>query len=214
MRVLLLDDHRIFRTGLRLVLERVPGLSVVGEAGDGATALELARDAAPDLLVADIHLGAENGIAIARQILDSYPAIKVIFLSSDSNFALVRQALDAGGSGYLLKENAAHDLIRAIEAAQQGGVYLCPEVAAALVRDFRRRDDAGPDGSAPPQLSEREREVLRLIAEGLRNKEIADRLRLSVKSVETYRRRLMHKLGYHSTAELVRYAIREGLLPG
>jgi len=211
VRILLIDDHRLFRQGLRSILERERGLEVVGEAGDGPSALKLAGSTSPDVVVADIHLPDGDGIALAVRILAQCPATKVIFLSSDADFNLVRRALDAGGSGYLLKDNASGDLIRAIEAVRQGGVYLCPEVASALVEDFRQRGNQTPE--APPvQLSEREAEVLRLIADGLRNKEIADQLGVSTKSVETYRKRLMTKLGFSSTAELIRHAIRTGIV--
>jgi DNA-binding NarL/FixJ family response regulator len=211
LRILLLDDHQLFRTGLRLILEREAGYSVVGEAGDGTTALVLAQRTSPNVLVADVHLPSEDGITVASRIRALLPATKIIFLSSDGDVALVRRALDAGGSGYLLKDNAAQDLIRALEATSNGGVYLCPELASALLKDYRQRD-TGAAPAAPVILSEREIEVLRYIAEGLRNKEIADRLKISQKSVETYRSRLLKKLGYSSTAELVRHAIREGLV--
>lgn len=211
LRILLLDDHQMFRAGLRMILERIPGWIVVGEAGNGAAALTLARTEKPDVVVADIHLPGDDGVTIAGGITEMNPAVKIIFLSSDSDIALVRGALDAGGKGYLLKDNAAQDLIRAIEGAVHDGVYLCPEIAAALVKDYRKRDDPSAL-DAPVVLSERELEVLRYIAEGLRNKEIADELKISQKSVETYRSRLLKKLGYSSTAELVRHAIREGMI--
>lgn len=210
LRILLFDDHQLFRIGLRMILERAPGMDVVADAGDGVTALELAQRTNPDVVIADIHLPGEDGITIAGQILEICPAAKVIFLSSDADIALVRRALDAGGRGYLLKDNAAQDLLRAIEAAMQGGIYLCPEVANSLVKDYRQTNEV--PSTPPPLLSERESAVLRLLAEGLRNKEIAVRLKVGTKSVETYRSRMMKKLGYHSTAELIRHAVREGLI--
>lgn len=210
-RILLLDDHRLFRAGLRMILERAPGMEVVADVGDGAAAVEAAQRTNPDIVIADIHLAGEDGIEVAGRILAACPATKVVFLSSDADFALVRRALDVGGKGYLLKDNAAQDLLRAIEAALQGGIHLCPEVAAALVRDYRRTSEA--PSAPPPRLSDRENAVLRLLAEGLRNKEIAARLKVGTKSVETYRSRLMKKLGYHSLADLIRHAIRDGLVP-
>jgi DNA-binding NarL/FixJ family response regulator len=211
LRVLLIDDHRLFRSGLQLILEKAAGLAVVGEAGDAATAIELAKTGKPDVIVADIHLPDGDGIEMAVRIKALCPAVRVVFLSSDADFALVRRALDAGGNGYLIKDSAPQELIRAIEAAMKGTVYLSPEVAAALVQDYRQRND---EAAPAPRvlLSKREKEVLRHIAEGFRNKEIADRLGVSVKSVETYRRRLLEKLGYTSTAELVRHAVREGII--
>jgi DNA-binding NarL/FixJ family response regulator len=212
IRILLLDDHQLFRVGLRMILERAPGLAVVADAGNGTDALEAALRTAPDVVVADIHLPGEDGIEIAGLILKKFPAAKVVFLSSDADVALVRRALESGARGYLLKDNAAQDLLRAIEAAVQGGIYLCPEVAAKLVQSYQR-DGAAPLAPPPPRLSERENAVLQLLAQGLRNKEIALRLKVGTKSVETYRSRLMKKLGYQSTAELIRYAIREDLIP-
>jgi len=184
---------------------------VVGEAGEGVSALALAQSEKPDVVVADIHLPGEDGIAVAARIREACPDAKIVFLSSDADLALVRRALDGGGCGYLLKDNAAQDLIRAIEASVHGGIYLCPEVGAALVKNYRQRDDC-PAPDVPAPLSTRELEVLCFIAEGLRNKEIADRLQISQKSIETYRSRLLKKLGYNSTAELVRHAIREKLI--
>jgi DNA-binding NarL/FixJ family response regulator len=210
IRILLLDDHQLFRTGLRMILAQAPGMEVVGDAGTGTAALELAQRTEPDVVVADIHLPGEDGITVAGCIMEKCPGAKVVFLSSDADPLLVRRALDLGGRGYLLKDNAAQDLIRAIEGVMQGGIYLCPEVAAAYIQ-LSRHDRHEPP-AAPPPLSERENAVLRLLAEGLRNKEIAARLKVGTKSVETYRSRLMKKLGYHSTAELVRHAIREGLV--
>jgi len=196
-----------------MVLESGARFSVVGEAGDGATALAMAVSMRPDVVVADIHLPGEDGIAIAGRILALRPATKIVFLSSDADLALVRRALETGGKAYLLKENAGQDLIRAIEAALKDGVYLCPEIAAALLKDYRQQGiNSVAEAPGPAPLSERELEVLRYVAEGLRNKEIADRLEISPKSVETYRSRLLKKLGYASTAELVRHAIREGLV--
>lgn len=211
LRILLVDDHRLFSNGLRLILERTPGLVVVGEAADSSAALELAASGRPDVVLTDIHLTNDDGIELAGRITAVCPEAKIVFLSGDADFALVRRALKAGGHGYLLKASAAHDVLRAIEAARSGGMYLSPEVALALV-EVHRQCNAEAAPAAGPSLSDREAEVLRLIAEGLRNKEIAQHLKVGAKSVETYRRRLLIKLGYTSTAELVRHAVREGLI--
>jgi DNA-binding NarL/FixJ family response regulator len=212
MKILLLDDHQLFRSGLRLILEQTPGLTVIGEAGDGPSALEQVGRECPDVMVVDIHLPGLDGIEVARRLRAACPSAKVVFLSSDADSALVRRALEAGASGYLLKENAPQDLIRALEAAAKGGVYLCPEVASVLVKDYQGR--LSQETTAPrAAISEREREVLQFIAEGLRNKEMAVRLNVSIKSVETYRARLLAKLGYATTAQLIRHAIREGIVP-
>lgn len=211
LRILLVDDHQLFRRGLQMILERTPGMTVVGEAGDGTQALELGKGIRPEVLVVDIHLPDCDGIELAGRLREKHPGAKVIFLSSDGDFALVRRALDAGGNGYLLKNSAPTELIGAIQAAAKGGVYLSPEIAADLVADFGGRS-ARQGPAAAPRLSSRENAVLEFIAEGLRNKEMAERLGVSVKSVETYRRRLLLKLGCDSTAGLIRHAIREGLI--
>jgi DNA-binding NarL/FixJ family response regulator len=210
-RIIILDDHPLFREGLRLILEREGGFNVVGEVADGATALALAEHSKPDLIVVDVHLPVEDGITVATRILAKCPAIKVVFLSSDGDVALVRRALSAGGSGYLLKDSAADDLIRALDAAVKGGVYLSPELSSALLREYKQINRL-PASSTPEPLSDREIKLLRLIAIGLRNKDMADRLGLSPNSVATYRSRLLKRLGCNSTAELIRYAIQEGLV--
>lgn len=211
-RIALLDDHQMFRTGLRLILERVPNLAIIGEAGDGESALTLIRESRPDFLVTDVHLPGEDGISIAAKIKAEHPTIHIIVLSSDDNTKLVHRAIDAGCSGYLLKENAAIELIRALETTAKGSLYLCPDIASAMVRHYREEQDQGEPVAGEAALSARELAVLRHIANGLRNKETADRLDLSVKSVETYRSRILRKLGCDSTAGIVRYAIRKGLI--
>ncbi len=211
LRILLVDDHQLFRSGLRLLLERSPGLTVVGEAGDGPAALALLESSPPDLVVADIRLPDTDGIELTARILAKAPGTKVIFLSAVADFSLVRRALDAGGNGYLLKDSAPADLIHAIESVRKGGLYLCPEVAATLAVDYRQHSAEKPTAQ-PKRLSKREVEVLRLIAGGKRHKEIAEQLKVGIKSVETYRKRLLTKLGYVSTAELIRHAIREGFV--
>jgi DNA-binding NarL/FixJ family response regulator len=211
LRLLLIDDHRLFVHGLRLILERAEGLVVAGEASNRPSARVLAERLQPDLIVADIHLADGDGITLVEELRARQPSVKALFVSSDADLALVRRALHAGGSGYLLKDNAPQDLLRAIAVVARGGVYLCAEVAGVL-------QSTGADASATPErgararLSERETEVLKLIAEGVCRKDIANHLEVSVKSVETYRKRLLHKLGYASTAHLVRHAVREHLV--
>ncbi len=210
LRILLVDDHRIVRDGLRLLIQEHPDLTVVGEASGGTEALTLVRELRPDLILMDIHLQDSNGIEVSRQILTDWPQARIIILSAHPDPDFVSAALQAGVSAYMVKENAAEDLIRAIRAVRAGKTYLCPEVAGAMVSELRRaKEGTERVGRAP--LSVREREVLRLVAEGLRNKEISNRLTVSIKTIETYRSRLMHKLGLASSAELVRYAIREGI---
>ena len=210
-RILLVDDHRMMRQGLRQLLAVEPGLIVVGEAFNGQSAREQVRMLSPDLVLMDIHLPDESGVEITRQILAEFPAVKVIALSSDSAVEMVLLALRAGVSGYLLKENGADELIQAIHTVMDHRLYLSPEVSSAVVLKFNEssgREETKPAGT---DLSERERMLLRLIADGNRNKEMAAALAVTVKSVETYRSRLQKKLGCAGTAKLVRYAIREGI---
>ena len=212
MRLFLLDDHPLFRAGLVLLLQRTPGMELIGEAGDVAGMLAQLTGEGPDIVIVDVHLaGGSDGIDGARQILDRFPAAKLVFLSSDSDYALVRRSIEVGGKAYLLKEDTPQELVRALALVHGGGVYFSPGVTAALVEDYRQKLDADA-AAGKPVLSKREREVLKLLAEGLRNKEIAERLGVGVKSVETYRARLMAKLKLGSTAELVRYAVREGVV--
>jgi DNA-binding NarL/FixJ family response regulator len=211
LKILLIDDHRLFRTGLRLIFEQEKGLKVVGEAWDLASALQGIERVFPDIALVDIYLKDTSGIDVAREIMARYPTIKVVILSSDSGFALVRKALEAGASGYVTKDSAPEEIVQAIVASTKGGMYLCPEVAKAVVPE-----SPAPSGQnvAPgaPRITEKELHLLQLVAGGLRNKEIAAQLDVTTKSVETYRGRLMAKLGYSSTAELVRHAIREGIV--
>ncbi len=206
--ILLVDDHRIVRNGLRLTIQQHSDLVVVGEASDGRSALEQATALAPDLVIMDIHLPDIDGILVSRQILERQPSIKIITLSADADMILVNSALQSGVSGYILKDSPPEQLIQAIRSGSEGKIYLCPEVATAVVQGYKKTLLA----QDPHLLSERERQVLKLIAQGRRNKEIAAELGVSTKSVETYRSRMMAKLGYANAAELVRYAVREGIV--
>ncbi len=212
-RILLVDDHRMFREGLRLLIAReLPEATVVGEADDAAAALESARTQCPELIVMDIHLPGGNGIEASRRILAEMKDVRIIVLSAETNLSFVREALRAGVSGYLRKSSASEELIKAIHAVLEGRLYLCQEASRVALEDYKETL-AAMDAPRRPALSAREHQVLRLIAEGLRTKEIADKLSVGVKTAETYRRRLVAKLGCNGTAELVRYAIREGLVP-
>ena len=210
VKILLVDDHRLMLKGLRLQIEQVSGLEVVGKAATGAEALALARELSPDLAVVDWHLPDMNGKELARQLFVICPRIKLLILSSDPDIAHVKEALQIGALGYLLKENTEHELFQAVSSLMNGQLYLCPKISSLFLEDYKQTASSGPV-PATLELSEREREVLRLIAEGRRTKEIASDLNLGVKSVETYRRRLTAKLGLDGTAELTRYAIREGI---
>lgn len=210
--ILLADDHRIFRAGLRPLLAAQPDLSVVGEADDGLAALALARELRPDVAVLDITMPGLNGLEVTRRLAAEVPSVRVIILSMHSDRRYVLEALRAGARGYLLKDSGFEELLVAVRAVRDGGVHLGAAVGEQVIRDYvdAARGDAG---GAFALLSGREREVLQLLAEGLATKEVADRLALSVKTVESHRKSLMDKLDIHSIAELTKYAIREGLTP-
>ncbi len=210
IRVLLCDDHRIFREGLRTLLEKNPGLSVVGEAGDGPGAVKKAQELAPDIVLMDISLPNLNGIEATRRILALRPQVKVIVLSMHSDPRFVREALTAGASGYLLKDSAFEELLTAVAAVAAGQDYLSPAIAHIVVAGCVRGSTAGD--AAASVLTSREREVLQLLAEGRSTKQIALHLGLSAKTVETHRMQVMKKLDIHSIAGLTRFAIREGLV--
>ncbi|HEY9175644.1 MAG TPA: response regulator transcription factor [Verrucomicrobiae bacterium] len=210
LKILLVDDHQMMREGVRRVLAEQPGFRVVAEAATGQTALDLMRAAAPDVVIMDLHLPGEDGIAITARIRSEFPGVRIVVLSADTDLATVQRALQIGVSGYIAKNGPPEELVRAIREAADQRVYLCREVASVVVQDYMK---LVINRSAPlkPALSERERALLTLVAEGKRNKEIAEMLQIGVKSVETYRSRLMRKLNCASTAELTRYAIREGI---
>jgi DNA-binding NarL/FixJ family response regulator len=199
----------MMRDGLRLVLEREEGFKVVGEAGDVRSALECVRKMLPDLVLLDVQMPDGSGLDAARQILSMHPSVQILMLSGHPDQSCVNEAICIGVSGYLAKDEASNELVRAIHAIMEGKVYLCPFSATALANQLRSNADA-TTVVADPKLSERELEVLRSVVAGMRNKEIADRLGISVKSVESYRARLMSKTGCSSPAELVRYALKEG----
>lgn len=210
IKVLLVDDHRIILEGLRILLSQEPDISVVGEAADGREALVLARKLKPDLVIMDITMPELNGIEATRQLLADCPEAKVIALSIHADPRYVLEMLKAGASGYLLKQCAYEDLSRAIREVLANRAYLSPDVTQTLLKDyvqFFSKEEA----SAYTTLSPREREVLQLLAEGHSTKEVAARLTVSIKTIETHRQNLMRKLGLGSTAQLVKYAIREGL---
>ena len=207
--VLLVDDHRLMREGLRGLLERQDGISVVGEAGDGRTAVKMARELRPDVVIMDVVMQDLNGIEATRQIV-SETAAKVVALSMHSSKRTVVEMLRAGASAYVLKLSAFDEVARAVRAAAAGERYLSPTVANVLVDEL-----VSPDGasSAFTALTPREREVLQLLAEGKNTKEIAATLCISARTVDVHRKRVMDKLGMGSVAELTRYAMREGLVP-
>jgi two-component system, NarL family, response regulator NreC len=209
--VLMVDDHRIVREGLRILLEGQPDIRVIGEAATAEEAVRTIENQAPDIVVMDLHLPGDSGIVAARGLLAGRPEMRIVILTSSAVPSEIQEALQAGVVGYVLKENAWEDLVRAIRAIVAGKIFLCPDSTTAMVRGAHSPAEK-PVEAPGGDLSERDIQLLRLVAEGSRNKEIADQLGLSVKSVETYRSRLMEKLGCSSPADLVRFAIRQGLV--
>ncbi len=209
-RILLVDDHAIVRSGLRWLLEKQGGITVVGEAGDGHDAVRLAAKLAPQIVIMDIGMPGLNGIEATRRIHTQHPALRVIALSMHSDPRFVTEILRAGASGYVLKEAAFEDLLHAIRAVLQGHTYLSPPLQGMIVEEHVRRPQQ-TEPSSVTLLTSREREVLQLLAEGHSSKEISARLGCSVKTVEVHRSRIMQKLHLHSVAALTKYAIRAGL---
>jgi DNA-binding NarL/FixJ family response regulator len=209
IRILLADDHRIVRQGIRSLIEKDPDLEVVGETDDGRNAIRLCEELHPAVVVMDISMPGLNGIEATRRITAQGSNIKVIALSMHSNRRFVVDMLKAGAVGYLLKECLFDDLIRAIRAVVTGQRFLTPKIASLVLDDYLTLlPEEGKPGSA---LSAREREVLQLLAEGNSTKEIAVKLNVSGKAVEAHRRQIMKKLDLHSVAELTKYALREGI---
>jgi DNA-binding NarL/FixJ family response regulator len=210
-RVLMVDDHPVVLAGLKALVEADTDFRVVGEARDGRTALQLAKELQPDVVVLDISMPEMNGIEVATVLLTDQPQCRVLVLTVHEDRAYLSQLLELGVSGYLLKRSASDELIRAMHAIIAGGMYLDPAVAGKVV-GRPARDAASPQAGQTADLSGRETDVLRLVACGHSNKEISARLSISVKTVETYKARAMEKLGYRTRVEVVRYAAEKGWL--
>ena len=212
IRILLADDHTVMRRGLRVLLERQPGFAVVGEAADGAEAVELAGKEKPDVAVLDIGMPTLNGIEAARRIVEKNPGTAVVILSMHSDESYVLRTLKAGARGYLLKDAPESDLINAIHAVHQGKAFFSPAISKMLVEDYMRQMQQRGIEDSYELLTPRERELLQLLGEGKSNKEIATKLDLSLYTVETHRSNMLDKLNLHSTAELILYAVRKGIV--
>ncbi|MGH2963083.1 MAG: response regulator [Solirubrobacterales bacterium] len=207
MRVLIADDHGIVRSGLRLLLEREPDIEVVGEASDGAEARELAIAERPDLAILDVRMPKLTGLQATREIRDQAPEVAVLILSMHDDERYLFEALKAGASGYVLKRQADQDLLDAVRAVERGEPFLTPDAQRTLIRDVLERGAGEAD-----ELTPREQEVVKLVAEAHTNREIAEILHLAEKTVESHRANAMRKLGMRDRVELVRYAIRSGLI--
>jgi two-component system response regulator NreC len=210
IRILLADDHKITRQGLRSLLEKQHDMEVIAETEEGRTAVRLVRELLPDVVIMDVTMPDLNGIEATRQIVGEFPDVKVIALSMHSDSLFVTEMLRSGASAYLLKDCAFEELARAIRTVTAGKTYLSPSISGVVVDDYLHRLSKA-DFSDSRILTDREREVLQLMAEGKSTKQIALKLHISVKTVETHRRQMMDKLDIHTVAELTKYAIRKGL---
>ena len=210
MRILIVDDHGVLRAGLRSLLNAEPDLQVVGEAADGRTGLRLAAELSPDLVLMDISMPGMSGIQVTRQLKETLPSTRVLILTLHEDESLLREAIRAGASGYILKQAVEAELISAIRAVGRGDIYIHPAMTRALLKDVSPL--LAPEENPTEPLSPRELEVLRMVAQGYTNRQVAEKLHLSVRTVESHRANLMNKLGLSSPAQLVRYAIEHGLL--
>jgi two-component system, NarL family, response regulator NreC len=211
IRILLVDDHAILRKGIRALLEAEPDMAVIDEAEDGRTAVSLACQLKPDIVLMDIAMPLLNGLEATRQIKHDCPEVKVLILSMHDNDEYIHQALLNGAMGYILKDATAHELFDAIHAIQRGEAILSPAVTRLVIENYLRWGDIQKDSSSNG-LSPREREVLQLIAEGYSNKQIAEILCISIKTVQAHRMNLMAKLDLHNRADLIKYAIQRKII--
>ena len=207
IRVLLADDHTILRKGVRMLIDSQSDMEVVGEAKTGREAIDEARKLKPDVVVMDVSMPELNGIEGTRQICDELPFTRVLALSMHKDSVYVREILRAGARGYLLKDSEDDDLLKAIRSVHRGEAYLSPAISDAVLTDYRKHVSNPVD-----QLTSREREVLTMVAEGKTNKEIANALNLSVYTIESHRGSVMEKLNLHNTGDIVRFALRNGLI--
>jgi DNA-binding NarL/FixJ family response regulator len=213
VRILIADDHEVVRRGLCTLLQSHEGWEICGEATDGRTAVEKARQLKPDVIILDIGMPNLNGLAATRQLVQQDPLCKVIVLTITDSDQVIREALDAGARGFVLKSDAARDLVTAVEALQRNRMFFTPRVNDMVLNGFLGRGSNG-SSHAPqlPQLTPREREVIQLLAEGKSSKEVASSLNLSTKTAETHRSNIMRKLGLHSIRDVVVYAVKNNII--
>ena len=211
IRVLLADDHTILRDGIRALLVDQADIEVIGEAEDGLSTVKMVGKLKPDVVIMDIAMPLLNGLEATRQIQRDYPQVKVLILTMHENEEYIRQVLAAGALGYVLKDAAAHDLLGAIRAVHRGEAVLSPAITRLVIEDYLRWGDIRPADTSNG-LTPREREILQLIAEGYTNKEIAEILSLSVKTIQSHRSNLMSKLDLHDRGELIKYAIQKKII--
>jgi len=212
IRILVADDHDIVRLGIMGLLSREREFLVVGEADNGISAVELANDLAPDVVLMDLTLPGLNGIEATRRIVETCPQIRVVVLTMHQDRAHIRRAFEAGATGYILKKNTLNDLLGAIRTVHRGEVFLSPAISRVVVESFVGREDLPISGGKSDGLSHREREVLVLVAQGHTNREVANTLHIAEKTVAAHRARVMQKLDLRNAADLVRHAIREGMV--
>ncbi|MFH0768892.1 MAG: response regulator transcription factor [Chloroflexota bacterium] len=212
IRVFLADDHRILRDGIRSILEKLPDIDMVGEADDGKKAVAQIKQLVPDVVLMDITMPELNGLEATKRIKQEFPQVKVLILTMHETDQYLSEMLSAGASGYIVKSADSGELISAIREVHQGDVHLYPSIARMLVQDYLQKVTAGTEKESYNGLTPREREVLRYIAEGKQNKEIGKILSISIRTVQAHRTKLMDKIGAHDRTELVKYAIRKGII--
>jgi two-component system, NarL family, response regulator NreC len=213
LKVLLVEDHAIVREGVRALLDEEPDIDIVGEAADGSEAVALAQTLRPDVVLMDLNLPGVGGIEATHQLRQLFPDVRVLVLSMYDSEEYVFRALRAGASGYVLKQSTSAELVLALRAVAAGSTFLSPSISQILISDYMRRAQAEePNGAALNILTPREREVLHLVAHGLTNRQVAQRLHISIKTVETHRGNMMQKLDVHDRAGLVKFAIENGLI--
>lgn len=212
IRVLIAEDHLIVREGLRAILESQPGIQVVGEATNGVEAVSKTDEAKPDIILMDISMPEMNGLEATRRIKQSHPEVKILALTMHEGDEYFFEVLQVGASGYFVKGGSSSELLGALRALAQGDVYISPTMTKKLLTDYLRRAKTGQDKETYTGLTTREKEILKLVAEGRNNTEIAEKLFLSPSTVQTHRANIMAKLGLHSRTELVKYALRHRLI--